>query len=57
MSEEKEMTLEQLKEHVVKVRGMVEYHVLSASNYVLQIHEIEKLIEKRSGEESERTTN
>ena len=53
MTEDKEMNVEQLKEHVAKVRGMVEYHVLSASNYVLQIHQIEKLIEKKSGEQSE----
>ena len=44
--EEKQMNILEMQQHIIKIRAMVEYHVLAASNYVLQIQQIEKLIEE-----------
>lgn len=47
MSQEKEKTIEELKDHIAKVRGLIDYHILTAGDYVLQIQAIEKMIEER----------
>lgn len=50
MDTEKEKSIESLKEHIEKVRGLIDYHILTAGDYVLQIQSIEKMIEERKVE-------
>lgn len=44
---EKEKTIEELKDHIEKVKGLIEYHVITAAEYFKQIAAIESIIANR----------
>lgn len=46
MSQE-EKTIEELEEHIKKLKAFVEHHLLTASKYLMDAYQIEDIVKKR----------
>lgn len=46
-------SVKELQDYVEKMRGLLEYHVLTSAHWVKEIHLIEKMIVEREKEERE----
>ena len=47
---ENDTSIADLLIHIEKLRGLIDYHILTASKYITDIHSIEKIIEERTKE-------